>query len=116
MTVYSGTIVDVRDVVIQEYQTGAGAVAGGVTGGIIGSTIGHHHHGSPVGFLIGSLIGAGIGAATERAATTRPGVELEVEIDDGRTMVIAQVKDDYYYIGDRVRILQSRDGRMRVRL
>jgi len=116
MAVYYGTVLKASDVVIQDRQTGAGAVTGGVTGGIIGGAIGGSHgRPSPGGAIIGSMIGVGIGAATELAATTRQGIELEVEMDDGRIMVIVQEKDDVFLVGDRVRILQSNDGRMRVR-
>jgi outer membrane lipoprotein SlyB len=114
MTVFSGTILTVNTVILQEQQTGAGAVAGGLAGGAIGSTVGGPR-GSVEGTVIGALIGAGVGAMAEMAATTRPGIELEIELDDGRIIVIVQEHDDLYAVGDRVRILQTQDGRMRVR-
>jgi len=40
---------------------------------------------------------------------------VEVELDDGRLMVIVQGKDDEYVVGDRVRVVESRDGTLRVR-
>ena len=40
---------------------------------------------------------------------------VEVELDDGRLMVIVQEKDDEFAVGDRIRLLQSRDGTMRIR-
>jgi len=38
-----------------------------------------------------------------------------VELDDGRLMVIVQEKDDEFAVGDRIRLLQSPDGKMRIR-
>jgi outer membrane lipoprotein SlyB len=61
------------------------------------------------------LAGAAAGSAAERSASQKAGLEIEVELDDGRIMVIVQEKDDEYAVGDRVRIVQASDGTMRVR-
>jgi outer membrane lipoprotein SlyB len=61
------------------------------------------------------LAGAAAGSAAEKARATRPGLEIEVELDDGRLMVIVQEKDDEFAVGDRVRLLRSPDGTMRIR-
>ena len=51
----------------------------------------------------------------QTALATRPALEIEVKLDDGRLMVVVQEKDDEFAVGDRVRLLQSPDGKMRIR-
>jgi len=114
LTVYYGTVLKVAEVQIQGETTGGGAVVGGVAGGVIGSTIGSGR-GSTLAATAGALAGAAAGSAAERSRKTRPALEIEVELDDGRLMVIVQEKDDEFAVGDRVRLLQSPDGTMRVR-
>lgn len=114
MTVFSGTVLKVTDVQIQYNQTGAGSVVGGVAGGVVGSTIGSGR-GRTLATTAGALGGMAAGSAAERAMGTKAALELEVELDNGRLVVIVQEKDDEFAVGDRVRILQSEDGSMRVR-
>jgi outer membrane lipoprotein SlyB len=115
MTSYSGTVLRVADVKIQAETSGAvGAVAGAVMGGMVGSTIGSGG-GKRVATTAGALGGAAAGSAAEQKLKTKAGVELEVELDDGRLMVIVQEKDDQYAVGDRIRVIQTPDGKLRVR-
>jgi len=114
LQVFYGTVLAVADVTIEAEETGAGSVAGGVVGGIVGSTVGGGR-GTKLATAGGALAGAAAGSAAERARAKKGGVEIEVELDDGRIMVVVQEKDDEYAVGDRIRIIQSRDGRMRVR-
>lgn len=113
MQVYYGTVLKVSDVTIESQPTGIGAGAGGVVGGVVGSTIGGGS-GRVLATTAGALAGAAAGAAAEKVVGTKPGLEIEVELDDGRLMVIVQEKDDVFNIGDRVRLIQS-GGTMRVR-
>jgi outer membrane lipoprotein SlyB len=113
MQVYYGTVLQVSDVTIESKPTGIGTGAGGVVGGVVGSTIGSGT-GRVLATTAGALAGAAAGAAAEKAAGTRAGLEIEVELDDGRILVVVQEKDDVYNVGDRVRLVQS-GGTMRVR-
>ncbi len=114
LTVYYGTVLKVAEVRIQGEQTGAGGVVGAIVGGVVGSTIGSGR-GSTLATTAGALGGAAAGSAAEKARATRPGLEIEIELDDGRLMVVVQEKDDEFAVGDRIRLLQSSDGTMRVR-
>ncbi|MFZ0613985.1 MAG: glycine zipper 2TM domain-containing protein [Desulfobacterales bacterium] len=114
MSVYSGTVLRVSDVQIQGNQTGIGAVGGAVVGGIVGSTIGGGR-GRTLATTGGAVAGAAGGSAIEQRRATRPGLEIEVELDDGRIMVIVQEKDDDFVVGDRVRLISASDGTFRVR-
>jgi len=114
LTVYYGTVLKVSEVQIQGEQTGVGAVGGALVGGIVGSTIGSGR-GRTLAATAGALAGAAAGSAAEKARATRPALEIEIELDDGRLMVVVQEKDDEFVVGDRIRLLQSPDGTMRVR-
>lgn len=114
LTVYYGTVLRVADVQIQAQQTGAGAVGGAVVGGILGSTIGSGR-GRRIATTAGALGGAAAGSAAEGARATKAALEIEVEMDDGRILVIVQEKDDEFAVGDRIRLIQSPDGTQRIR-
>ncbi|BBO67535.1 hypothetical protein DSCA_14650 [Desulfosarcina alkanivorans] len=114
LSVYYGTVLKVSDVMIQGQQTGAGAVGGAVVGGIIGSTIGSGR-GRRLATTGGALAGSAAGSAAEGTMATKAALEIEVEMDDGRIMVVVQEKDDAFAVGDRIRLIQSPDGTLRVR-
>jgi outer membrane lipoprotein SlyB len=114
LTVYNGTVLSVADVQIQGRESGVGAVGGAVVGGIVGSTIGGGR-GRTLATTGGALAGAAGGSAVEQRRATRSGLEIEVELDDGRIMVIVQERDDEFFVGDRVRLISAPDGTFRVR-
>lgn len=112
--VFFGTVLEVRAVTIEGTQSGVGAVAGGILGGIAGSGIGGGT-GRRLATATGAIAGAAAGSAVEKGATTVQGVELTVELDNGEIIAVVQESDVPFYDGDRVRVLRSRDGTMRVR-
>lgn len=114
LSVYYGTIIELRDVTIEGSSSGAGTVIGGVAGGVAGSTIGHGS-GSTLAAVAGALAGAAAGSAIEKKSGTKPATEFTIELDNGRLMAVVQEKEGYYRVGDRVRLLQSGDGTWRVR-
>jgi len=114
LSIYNGTILRVSEVQIQGRESGLGAVAGAVAGGVAGSTLGSGR-GSTLAATGGALAGAAAGSAIEQRRATRPGLEIEVELDDGRIMAIVQERDDVFIVGDRVRLLAAPDGTFRVR-
>ena len=114
LSVYYGTIIELREVTIAKANTGAGAVLGGIAGGVAGSTIGSGS-GRTLAALGGALAGAVAGSAIESGSGTKAGMELTIELDNGRLMAVVQEQDGYYRVGDRVRLLQSSDGTWRVR-
>ncbi len=114
LSVYYGTILEVRPVFIEGTKSPAGTIMGGVTGAAIGNTIGGGT-GRAVATVIGGVVGALAGSAIEEEVTGRNGVEITVELDNGQIMAVVQEVDDQYAVGDRIRILKSADGTTRVR-
>lgn len=115
LTVMPGVVTATREVQIDSTKSGAGAVIGGVSGGVIGSTIGGTKHDRRVGAVVGALAGGLIGAGIENAATTKPGLEITVKLDSGETIAVVQGADTVFHPGDRVELLKSFDGTVRVR-
>lgn len=113
-TVVGGVVESVKSVTIQEDgKPVAGAVAGGVAGGVLGSTIGSGS-GRTVATVVGALAGAAGGAAVEKKMGTKQGLEILVNLDDGKKIVVVQEADVAFAPGDRVRILTGPDGTTRV--
>lgn len=114
LSVFYGTVLVVNAVTIEGSQTGLGTVSGGVLGGIAGHTVGGGH-GQALATAVGAIGGALIGTAVEEGTTRKNGVELTVELDSGEVIAVVQEADDYYAVGDRVRIIRGSGGITRVR-
>ncbi|WP_321530027.1 glycine zipper 2TM domain-containing protein [uncultured Desulfuromonas sp.] len=114
LSVYYGTVLVVNTVTIEGTQTGLGTIAGGVVGGIAGNTVGGGH-GRALATAVGAIGGALVGSAVEEGTTRQNGLELTVELDSGEVIAVVQEADDYYAVGDRVRIIRGPGGVTRVR-
>ena len=103
-----GVVEATRDVTIDGGQpTGVGGVIGAVVGGVGGSYIGSGH-GTIIGSVVGSVLGGLAGNAAERAGSRKPGVELTIRLDVGRTIVVVQsVAEELFKTGDRVRVISD---------
>jgi outer membrane lipoprotein SlyB len=94
--------------------TGVGTAAGAVVGGVAGSTVGGGR-GSIVGAVVGAVIGGVAGSHIEKNTSDRPGLEITVRTDDGRTLAIVQEADGQRLEpGQRVRLLTDPRGQVRV--
>ena len=112
MQVFNGILLNVAAVTIEPEETGGGAAVGAASGGIMGSMLGSAR-GSTPGALGCALAGAAVGSKAEQSIRTVAGHELE--LDDGRIMVIVQEADDVFLVGDRVRVVVDSKGVSRVR-
>lgn len=112
--VLMGTLVDVRDVTIERDERGVGTISGAAIGGVAGNSVGGGS-GRAITTIIGALAGGIIGNKVEGEVMKEEGVELVVELDNGKTIAVIQGKDarDDFRRGDRVRVL-SRGGETRV--
>ncbi len=112
-TVETGTVESVRQVIIEGTKTPIGTIAGGVTGGVLGSTVGSGS-GRRIATVLGALAGSAAGTVAEEGITRKQGLEIVVEKDDGKTIVVVQEADVMFSAGDRVRLIRSPDGNTRV--
>lgn len=108
-----GTIIGLRNVMIREDNAETGKVAGGVIGGVAGSDVGEGK-GQIVGSVAGAVIGGTIGMVVDRSLQSKPGLEITVRMDDGKTIALAQVADEPFNIGEQVKVMTTKDGKARV--
>lgn len=112
-TVQTGTVESVRDVLIEGTKSGVGTAAGAIAGGVGGRNVGGGS-GRIVGSLAGAVVGGLIGSAVEESTTRRPGLEITVRMDNGQMLAVTQEADEYFRVGDRVRLLEDARGAARV--
>ncbi len=114
MKSYYGTVLHVSAVQIQHEESGGGTMIGAVLGGVVGSTIGSGR-GTRLATVGGAAAGGAAGSVAERSRNLKPAWEIEVALNDGRVMTIVQEQDDQFAVGDHVRVVEARDGTLRVR-
>jgi len=108
-----GTVISMRDVVIQDDKSsGVGVLGGGTMGGVLGNAVGGGA-GRTIAAVGGVLIGALAGNAIENQLKRRPGYEITVQLDNGEIRVIAQEADVQIAVGQRVQVI-SGGGPIRV--
>ncbi|MER1692924.1 glycine zipper 2TM domain-containing protein [Proteus mirabilis] len=102
-----GTIVSVRAVNIQagSDENVLGAIGGAVLGGLLGNTIGGGT-GRNLATAAGAIAGGMAGQQAQGALNTTKGVQLEVRLDSGKTVVVVQKADNTAYRqGQRVAVI-----------
>jgi outer membrane lipoprotein SlyB len=85
---------------------GVGAAGGAAIGAATTNSVG----GAIVGGLLGAVGGAIAGNIVGRGTSSQRGIEVTVQKDDGQTVTIAQADNGDVQMGDRVRIVQDRNG------
>jgi outer membrane lipoprotein SlyB len=113
----SGRVVAIHEVAVRGGSSGMnnGTLVGGGLGAAGGAAIGAATTRSVGGALVGGLLGAVGGAIAGTAisgggSSSQRGIEVTVQRDDGQTVVIAQSDNGDVQMGDRVRIVQDRNG------
>lgn len=101
--VETGSVIDVRPVVIEGDQSGIGRYSGGATGAVIvGSEVGGGT-GKALAAIAGGTLGAIAGQEVEEMMTRQDGYEIFVRLDSGRVVSIIQPARIYTpVIGDAV--------------
>ena len=112
MIVRTGIVESVREVTMEGTKSGAGTFAGAAVGGVAGSHVGGGK-GQIVGAIVGAVIGGMAGSAIEESATKKNAQEITVKLDGGQLIAVVQEAGEYFYPGDRVRVL-SGSGSSRV--
>ncbi|HEV3492528.1 MAG TPA: hypothetical protein VG224_18085 [Reyranella sp.] len=112
----SGRVVSIREVPLRGSNSGVsnGTFMGGGLGMAGGAAIGaattHSVVGAVVGGLLGAVGGAIAGTAIDSSGSTKRGIEVTVQKDDGQKVDIAQTDDGDVQMGDRVNIVTDRNG------
>jgi outer membrane lipoprotein SlyB len=112
-TMNYGTVDRVRVVEIEPPESPIGMIAGALLGGIAGGGIGGGR-GSDLAAVAGALGGGLLGSAMQTDLGANQGLELTVRLENGQQMVVIQAAEPMFQAGERVRVLTSRDGSIRV--
>jgi outer membrane lipoprotein SlyB len=99
-----GTVTMVRSVPIAGRQTVVGRLGGAYVGGALGSAVGDGL-GQAVATSAGAVAGAVAGEAIEEKVTRAEGLEITVEMDNGRLITMVQEAELTFEEGERVRVL-----------
>jgi outer membrane lipoprotein SlyB len=110
-----GRVIAIREVPVRASSSGVsdGTLVGGGLGAAGGAAIGAATTNTVGGAVVGGVLGAVGGAIAGTAIdqnTSRRGIEVTVQKDDGQRVTIAQVDDGDVQMGDRVIIVYSRNG------
>ena len=111
----TGRVVSIREVPVRKGNTGVsdgtliGGGVGAAGGAVIGGATTHSVGGAVVGGLLGAVGGAIAGTAIDQNSTRR-GIEVTVQKDNGQQVTIAQSDDGDVQMGDRVAIVYDRHG------
>ena len=102
-----GVVESVREVRITARDTGVGTAGGAALGMVAGSNVGGGS-GQVAGAIGGAILGGIIGNNIERSANEHPGLEVTVQLDNGKYISVVQGAEEPFRPGERVRILSGR--------
>jgi len=110
-----GRVMAIREVPLRSSQSGVsngtliGGGVGAAGGAVAGAAIGGNAGSAILGGVLGAVGGAVAGTAIDRSSTKR-GIEVTIQKDDGQTVTIAQADEGDVQMGDRVIIVRDRNG------
>ncbi len=107
-----GTVMKVREVMIEGTKSGVGTVSGAAVGAIAGS--GGQGRGSTAGAVLGAVVGGVAGSAAEEGITRQKGYEITVKLDTGGIIAVVQGADEQFKPGDHVQLVTATSGKTRV--
>ena len=108
-----GEVVSLKKVTI-EGGTKSGTIVGGLVGAAAGSQVSDSKPESEIGAVIGGAIGATLGGNVSKNIQSVEGVQLTINMDDGRTISVVQETSQYSFsIGDLVEVISTK-GKTRV--
>lgn len=114
---YSGVIVSMRQVVIEEgdylEDNKTGAIMGAIAGGVLGNAVGGGR-GRTIATAAGALGGAAAGAYAEKNLKAQEGFEYTVKLQSGALKTVVQGKDVALYPGQNVLLIEDPRGRSRL--
>jgi len=111
----TGRVVSIREVPVRSRNSGVsdGTLVGGGIGAVGGAAIGAATTNSVGGAVVGGLLGAvagGIAGTAIDQNSSRRGIEVTVQKDNGQQVTVAQYDDGDVQMGDRVAIVYDRNG------
>ena len=112
-TVQDAVVLNVRPVVVEGQQSGAGGVSGAVIGGIAGGSVGGRRD-AGVASVLGAVAGAVIGNSVERFGTREEAVEILLQLPSGERRALVQARAQESFVPGEAVVLVTTGGRTRV--
>jgi outer membrane lipoprotein SlyB len=111
----SGRVVSIREVPLKGSSglndgTLVGGGVGAAGGAIVGGAVSHSVGGALIGAALGAVGGGIAGTAIDQNGSTRRGIEVTIQKDDGSNVTIAQKDDNDVQMGDRVVVVYDNKG------
>ncbi len=115
LQVTHATIIDLQPITIDSEGNLIGKGAGALIGGLAGSSVGGGK-GSAIAAVAGAVIGGIVGNKAEATINKANGVQITVELPNGRVQAIVQEVNEnvHFRRGDHVRIIRTASGKARV--
>ncbi len=111
--VFYGEVVSIQNVNI-EGSIKSGIIVGGLIGAAAGSEVSDSKPESEIGAVLGGVIGANLGGNISKNLQSVDGVQITINMDDGRTVSVVQEIGDYKFsVGDLVEVITTK-GKTRV--
>lgn len=109
-SVATGKVIMIRHVLIRPRSSNTDTYVGAAVGAAAGNMLTQHSNYAVRG--LGTLVGGAVGGAMMNNASNRPrqGVQIIVRLPNGRVLGVTQDDDQGIYVGQRVILVQSRDG------
>ena len=108
-----GEIVTLKKLTI-EGETKSGTIVVGQEGAAAGTQVSDSKPESEIGAVIGGAIGATLGGNVSKNIQSVEGIQLTINMDDGRTISVVQETSQYSFsIGDLVEVISTK-GKTRV--
>ncbi len=113
-SINAGTIVATRNVVIEGEAGILGRSSGAILGSAVGQTAGNGS-GRTLAAAGGAVVGGIVGGMVEKELSKKVAQELTVDLDDGHTVVVIQVRREIGFVeGDRVSVTHTPSGEAHV--
>ena len=102
-----GEVVSIKQVTI-EGSIKSGSIVGGLVGAAAGSGVSDSKPESEIGAVIGGAVGATLGGNLSKNIQSKAGIQLTVNMDDGRTISVVQEISNYSFeVGDLVEVITT---------
>ena len=110
MTVKPGVVTNVRGVTIKPDGSIIGTATGAALGGLAGSELGGGDKANAAGAIAGAVLGGIAGNMIGTGLSTKEGIAITVDFDDGNTKAFVQPNDVAVQPGQRVNVEFREDG------
>tara|TARA_B100000902_G_scaffold4654_1_gene5926 strand:- start:4995 stop:5474 length:480 start_codon:yes stop_codon:yes gene_type:complete len=102
-----GEVVSIKKVTI-EGSIKSGSIVGGLVGAAAGSGVSDSKPESEIGAVLGGAVGATLGGNLSKSLQSKAGIQLTINMYDGRTISVVQEISNYSFeVGELVEVIST---------